>query len=175
MLLYFKEKVMTKRLFVAAYVLVSISWVGASIGQTVGTVDIRQIFQASPSQVKNINTQLEKEFSPQRERIINLGKSLQEDTKKFQRNEAVMSDKEKQELKNKIDQKQKEFQQAQLKFHQELYNAQNKAMFELMTKISGVVRALAEKEKVDLVLPKDTVLYARDTKDITSDVIAKLK
>ncbi|PMB54888.1 OmpH family outer membrane protein [Coxiella endosymbiont of Rhipicephalus microplus] len=166
---------MTKRLFVAAYVLVSISWVGASIGQTVGTVDIRQIFQASPSQVKNINTQLEKEFSPQRERIINLGKSLQEDTKKFQRNEAVMSDKEKQELKNKIDQKQKEFQQAQLKFHQELYNAQNKAMFEFMTKISGVVRALSEEEKVDLVLPKDTVLYARDTKDITSDVIAKLK
>ncbi|WP_304985730.1 OmpH family outer membrane protein [Coxiella-like endosymbiont] len=165
---------MMKRLFAATYLSVAMSWAVASIGQTVGTVDMRQIFQAS-LQVKNINTRLEKEFSPQRERIINLGKSLQEDTKKFQRNEAVMSEKEKQYLKNKIDEKQKELQQAQVEFQQGLYNAQNKAMGEFMTKISGAVKAISEKEKVDLVLPKDTVLYARDSKDITSDVISELK
>ncbi|AKQ33372.1 OmpH family outer membrane protein [Candidatus Coxiella mudrowiae] len=165
---------MMKRLFAATCLSVAINWTAAAIGQTVGRVDMRQIFQASP-QVKNINTQLEKKFSPQRERIINLGKSLQEDAKKFQRNEAVMSEKEKQDLKNKIDEKQKELQQAQVEFQQGLYNAQNKAMAEFMTKISGAVRAVAEKEKVDLVLPKDTVLYARDSKDITSDVISKLK
>ena len=165
---------MMKRLFSATCLSVAINWSAAAIGQTVGRVDMRQIFQASP-QVKNINTRLEKEFSPQRERIINLSKSLQEDAKKFQRNEAVMSEKEKQDLKNKIDEKQKELQQAQVEFQQGLYNAQNKAMGEFMTKISGAVRAVAEKEKVDLVLPKDTVLYARDSKDITSDVISELK
>ena len=146
----------------------------AAIGKTVGKVDIRQIFQVS-SQVKAINSQLEKEFLPQRKRIINLGKYLRKDIKKSQRNETVMSKRENEDLRNKIQKEQKELQQSQIEFQQGLYKAQNKAMGEFMIKILDAVKIVAKKENVDLVLPKDTVLYARDSKDITSNVISELQ
>ena len=163
-----------KRLFAVTCLSVTMGWAAVAVGQTVRTVDVRQIFQAS-LQVKDINIRLEREFLPQRKRIISLGKSLQEDAKKLQRNEVIMSKKEAEDLRNKIQKEQKGLQREQIEFQQELYEAQSKAMGEFMTKISGAVRAVAEKEKVDLVLPKNTVLYARDAKDITSEVISALK
>lgn len=163
-----------KRLLVATCLSVAIGWGVTAVGQIVGIVDMREIFQASP-QVKGINTQLEKEFSPQRTKIINLSKSLQDDVKKLQRNETVMAEKEKQDLKNRIAEKQKQLQQVQVEFQKALYTAQNKAMAEFMKKISIAVKAVAENEKVDLVVPKDTILYAKDSKDITSSVISKLQ
>lgn len=165
---------MIKRLFAGTCLSVITSWATVAFGQTVGMVDMRQVFQAS-LQVKDINIRLEKEFSPQREKIISLDKSLQEDTKKLRRNEVVMSKQEAVDLRNKIQKEQKGLQQAQVELQKGLYEAQNKTMGEFMKKISGAVRTVSEKEKVDLVFPKDAVLYARDSKDITPEVISELK
>lgn len=165
---------MIKYLFTSTCLLVMISWVAIAVGQTVGTVDMRQIFQAS-LQAKDINVRLEKEFSPQREKIISLDRSLREDTKKLQRNEVVMSKREAEDLRNKIQKEQKGLRQAQVEFQKGLYEAQNKTMGEVMKKISGAVKTVSGKEKMDLVFPKDAVLYVRDGKDITSEVISELK
>lgn len=165
---------MIKRLFVSIYLSVVISWVAVAVGQTVGTVDMRQVFQAS-LQAQDVNIRLEKEFLPQREKIINLDRSLQEDAKKLQRNAIVMSKQEAEDLRNKIQKERKGLRQAQVEFQKELYEAQNKIMGEFMKKISGVVRTVSGKEKMDLVFPKDAVLYVRDGKDITSEVISELK
>ncbi|WP_264435596.1 OmpH family outer membrane protein [Coxiella endosymbiont of Dermacentor marginatus] len=162
-----------KLLFVVTCLSVIMSWAASAIGQTIGKVDMRQIFQASP-QIKAINIQLEKEFLPQRERIINLDKYLREDVKKLKRNEVVMSKKETEDLRNRIQEEQKEFQQSQVEFQQRLYKAQNQAIGKFIIKISGAVKTVAKKEKIDLVLPKDTLLYARDSRDITLDVISEL-
>ncbi|MFW0036079.1 MAG: OmpH family outer membrane protein [Coxiella endosymbiont of Dermacentor nuttalli] len=163
-----------KLLFVVTCLSVIMSWAASAIGQTIGKVDMRKIFQASPPQIKAINNQLEKEFLPQRERIINLDKYLREDIKKLKRNEVVMSKKETEDLRNRIQEEQKELQQSQVEFQQRLYKAQNEAIGKFIIKISGAVKTVAKKEKINLVLPKDTLLYARDSKDITLDVISEL-
>ena len=164
---------MIKFLFTAIYLSVVMSWVPAVIGQTIGKLDMQQVFQISP-QIKAINSQLEREFSPQRKRIINLGKYLRKDIKKSQRDEVVMSRRENENLRNKIQKEQKELQQSQVEFQQGLYKAQNKVMSEFMIKILDAVKIVAKKEKLDLVLPKDTILYARDSKDITLHVLSEL-
>ena len=161
---------MIKRLLAVIGLAVVVSWSVAAIAQIIGLVDIRQIFQASP-QIKQINARLEKRFSPQREKVIGLEKSLQDSINKLQRNESVMSKKEVVDLRNNIEKQKNELREAQRQFQQCLFIAQNRAMADFMRKVTGAVEHVAKKENLDLVLPKETVLYIKDGKDITSDVL----
>lgn len=160
---------MIKRLLAVISLAIAMNWGFAAV-QGIGLVDMQQVFQASP-QIKQINIRLEKQFSPQREKVIGLGKSLQDNVNKLQRNEFVMSKKEVVDLRNTIQKQQNQLREAQKKFQQGLFTAQNKAMADFMRKVAGAVEHVAKKENLDLVLPKDTVLYTKDGIDITSDVL----
>lgn len=165
---------MIKRLLAAISLSVALIWSVTAVAQGVGVVDMRQIFQASP-EVKQINARLQKQFTPQRDKIIKLGKSLQDNIKKLQRNQSVMSKKDMENLRNKIQNQQEQLRAEQQQFQQELFSAQNKEMGDFMSKVTTAVKSVATKEELGLVLPKDTVLYAKNGKDITSSVISALK
>ena len=165
---------MIKRLLSAVCLSVGIIWSVAAVAQTVGLVDMRQIFQSAP-QIKDINTRLEKQFSPQREKMTKLTQSLQQNLQKLKRDEAVMSKKEAGNLRKEIQNDESALRQQQQQFQQELFVAQNKAMSDFMSKVNGSVKRVAERENLDLVLPKDTVLYAKNSKDITSNLLSALK
>ncbi|AUJ58658.1 OmpH family outer membrane protein [Coxiella-like endosymbiont of Amblyomma americanum] len=165
---------MKKCLFKAVYLSIMMGWAASVVGQTIGVVDIRQIFQVSP-QIKDINTKLEKKFSLQREQIVDLSKCLREDIRTLQRNASVMNKKELENVRDRIQKEQKELQKVQIVFQRNLYKAQSKAVNRFMNKILSVVKTVSEKQKIDLVLPKSAILYAKDKKDITSNVIAELK
>lgn len=165
---------MIKRLLAVTSLVVAISWSVTAVAQGIGFVDIQQLFQDS-SQIKQINANLEKKFLPQRERVIRLGRSLQDNINKLQRNEYVMSKKEVVDLRNSIEKQQNQLRKAQRQFQQGLFIAQNRAMADFMRKVAGVVEDIAKKENLNIVLLKDTVLYAKDGKDITSDVCFLLK
>lgn len=167
---FLRRSLMIKRLWAVISLAVAISWSISAIAQSVGLVDIRQIFQASP-QIKQMNARLEKKFSPQREKVVGLGKSLQDNINKLQRNESVMSQKEVVDLRSNIEKQQNQLREAQRQFQQCLLIAQNEAMADFMRKVTGAVECIAKKENLDLVLLKDTVLYIKDGKDITSDVL----
>lgn len=139
-----------------------------------GVVDMRQIFEASP-QVKAINADLDKKFSGQRNDLVTKGKALQDDVKKLQRNESVMSKKDVAALKDKIAEQEAALRTEQAQFQKTLYAAQNDAMNTFMEKVKGVVAAVAKQKKLDMVLPKNAVVYSQDKMDITADVTAKLK
>lgn len=161
---------MVKRLIAIISLVVAINWSVAAVAKSIGLVDMRQIFQASP-QIKQINARLEKQFSPQREKVIGLGKSLQDNINKLQRNESVMSKKEVIDLRNTIQKQRNQLREAQRQFQQSLFTAQNKEMADFMRKVIHAIEHVAKKENLDLVLPKDTVLYTKDGIDITSDIL----
>ncbi|QHG92341.1 OmpH family outer membrane protein [Coxiella endosymbiont of Amblyomma sculptum] len=161
-------------LFTAACFFMIMGWTSGAVGQSIGEVDVRKIFQVS-QQIKEINAQLEKKFAPQRENVIGLDKHLREDMKTFRREEAVMSKKESADFHDKIQKEQEELQKAQTIFQKRLYGEQNRAMSNFMGKILHAVKVVARKKNIDFVLPKDVVLYARDGKDVTPDVISELK
>lgn len=165
---------MMKRLLLTLCLLAGIIWTPFILAENIGVVNMRQIFQSSP-QIKKINAQLNKQFSPQRNKIVSMGKSLQGDVKKLQRNQSVMDKKSLAKLKNSIADQEQHLRTTQAKFQKTLFTAQNKAMSGFMTKITGVVKAIALKKNLDIVLPKNTVLYAKGSMDITSDVVSALQ
>lgn len=163
-----------KRLLLTLCLSLGVIWSACAMAENIGIVDMRQIFQSSP-QVKRINSQLNKQFSPQRDKIVAMGKKLEADVKKLQRDQSVLDKKGLDNLRNSITAQEEQLRAAQAKFQQTLFAAQNNAMSGFMTKITGIVKGIAMKKKLDFVLPKNTVLYAKDGTDITSDVISALK
>ena len=162
-----------KRILLAVTLSVAMLGSAVAMAEDIGVVDMRQIFRSS-SQVKAINANLKKQFAPQRAKIVSLGKSLQSNVKKFKKNQSVMSGSNAAKLRSTIQQQSTELRQDQAKFQQDLFAAQNQAMAKFMKKVKGVVGKIAAKKKLEIVLPKNNVLYAKGTMDITSDVKSAL-
>ncbi len=165
---------MLKRLLLSIFLSFALIWAAAAMAENIGIVDMRAIFQSSP-QIKQVNDKLNKQFAPERDKIVQMGKSLQDDVKKFQRNQSVMDKAGLDKLRNSIAEQEQNLRTMQAKFQQELFTAQNQAMGTFMDKLTSVVKKIAEKKNLDVVLPKNTVLYAKDGMDITSDVLSSIK
>ena len=163
-----------KRLLSTVFVSVIVIWIVPSVAQIIGLLDMHKVFQTS-SQIRDINTRLEKQFSLQRKQMVELTQSLQCNLRNLRRNEAVMSREEISSLREKIQRDENRLRQQQQQFQQQLLVAQNKEMIDFMSEISDAVKKIAAKENLDFVLPKDTVLYTKESKDITSNVISELK
>ena len=149
-------------------------WSGSAWADHVGVIDMQQIFQSSP-QVNKINGDLNKQFSPQRDKIVAMGRTLEADIKKLNRDQSVMDKTSLGQLKDKITKEEQTLRTAQGEFQQALMAAQNKAMEAFMTQLNKVVTQVAEKKELQMVLPKTVVLYAKDSVDITADVASGLK
>lgn len=140
----------------------------------VGVVDMKTIFSTAP-QVKEIKTDLTKQFEPQKEKLEKMGEALQTQIAKFQKDKDVMKKDELTKLESGITTQETAFRTAQTKFQQEVYNAQNKSLETFMASVKASVKTVAEKDKLDLVVPSNDVLYAKDNADITNAVLADMK
>jgi outer membrane protein len=165
---------MMKRLLVTTSLLIAAIWSVGAMAETIGVVNMRQVFESS-AQVKKINDQLSKQYSPQRDKIVSLGKELQENINKIQKNQAVMDKKSADQLRETISKQEQDLRMQQAQFQQTLFTAQNKAMNDFMDKVTAAVKKVADEKKIEVVLPQSGLLYAKDSKDITSDVLSALK
>lgn len=140
----------------------------------IGVVNMQQIFHDSP-QVKKINAALTRQFEGRRNNIVKLGKQLQSDMQNYQKNKAVMSAENLANLKNKITKEETNLRRQQMQFQQDLFSAQNKKMEKFMNQVRGIVKTIAAKKQLTMVLPKNSVLYADTGMDITTEVLSKLQ
>lgn len=163
-----------KRLIIvlAAVMLGSLS-VSALAGDDVGVVNMKKVIQQS-SQVKNMSSDLHKQFSSEQKKLKKQQDALSADMQKYQKQKTVLSDKKLKALKSKISEQGMKLRQAQAKFQRDLYAAQSASMKKVMKKVRGVIRSVAKDNDVDLVLPENVVLYSKESKDLTSDVIDAL-
>ena len=79
------------------------------------------------------------------------------------------------QLRDTIAKQEQELRMQQAQFQQTLFTAQNKAMSDFMDRVTAAVKKIAEQKKIDIVLPQNSLLYAKDSMDITSDVMSALK
>ncbi len=149
-------------------------WSVNSLALEVGVVNMQKIFRGSP-QVKKINSNLTKQFASRKESIVKLGKSLKANLKDYQKNKAVMAKAKLLKLKATIGKQEAGLRKMQMKFQQDLFAAQNKRMASFMRKVKSTVANIAKQKKLDLVMPKNALIYAKGDLDITSLVISKLK
>ena len=146
----------------------------AAMAASSGVVNMEQIFKTAP-QVKNINATLQKQFSGQKNAVMEQGKTLQADLKNYNKNKSVMSKEDSKKLAMKIADEENQLRTAQAKFQQALFAAQNKAMAAFMKTVDAAVAKVAAKKKLGMVFPKNAVVYSHKGADITNDVMSNLK
>lgn len=163
-----------KRMMMGLLAVVTLVFSLSVFAEQVGVVDMQSIFHSSP-EIQKINSNLTTQFSSRREAIMKMGKALQDDMANLNKNKMVMKKSDLSALQNKIAKEGNDLKQAQAKFQQDLYSAQNKSMEDFMNKVKMSVQKIAGQKKLDLVLPKNTVLYSQGGLDITADVLSSLK
>lgn len=139
----------------------------------VGVIDLRTILDKSP-QVKKMTEDLKKQFGPQEEKIKKLDQTIQDDIKKLQRDNAVMSDSDRKKLQEKIVKERQDIQQMSMQFQQNAAAEQAKATQKVFDEIRAIIKQVAEKNKLNLVIQKDVVYYNDANLDVTDQVVKSL-
>ena len=150
------------------------AWSIGAVADGVGVVNMKTIFSTSP-QVKEIKANLTKQFDPQKTKLEKMGQALQADITKYQKNKDVMNKKDLTTLESSITAQETKFRDAQGKFQQDVYTAQNQRLTQFMDSVKASVKVVAEKNKLDLVIPSNDVLYTKDKTDITQQVLSNMK
>jgi len=140
----------------------------------VGVVDMQKVF-SSPHGVQQIQSQLEKKFSKQRAAMMKEMKSFQDASKKLDKNKSVMNKKDLADAQMKLKQQQQKLQVEQAKYQQAIMTAQAKAMKGFVAQIKTAAAGVAKKDGLDAVFVNNSLLYAKDSKDVTSDIVDGLK
>jgi outer membrane protein len=159
-----------KKMFIVIVSGLSLLFSASLLAAGVGVVDMEKVVTDSP-QAKKIKADMEKKFGPQKKQIMDLGASLQANVKKFQKDKAVMSQKDLDALQKKMSSEQSQLQSMQGKVQQQLVEEQNKKMDEFMGDVKAAAKKVADKDDLDLVLPANAVIYSGDDSDITQKVM----
>ena len=140
----------------------------------VGVVDMKSIFTTAP-QVKAINAKLKKQFAPQQKKFEKMSKTLQADIAKLQKNKAVMSKKQLTTLNSKIAKEGSQLHQAQTSFQQQMFAAKQKAFLGFLKQVRAAAAKTAKAHHFDVIIPKNSAVYAASDLDVTKEVLKDLK
>jgi len=163
-----------KRVLLAICLSFMAVWSVGIFAGNVGVVNMQTIFRTSP-QIKKINLALQKKFATRKANIMKIGKNLQSEVKKFQKNQTVMNTKSANALRTKITTQGAKLRQLQGRFQKDLMTAQNVEMKKFMVTVKAAVKKIAAQKKLDIVLPSNAVLYSKNNLDITSNVLSDIK
>lgn len=149
-------------------------WSINAVAGDIGVVNMQKIFQTSPK-AKSISSSLKSQFDSRRQNIVKMSQDLQNEVKNFQKNQAVLNKAKLAELEKKIGEHSTALRQAQSKFQSDFVEAQNKQMAAFLDEVKAASAKVADKKGLDLVVPNNAVLYAKNKLDITSDVMSAMK
>lgn len=150
------------------------AWSISACADGVGIVDMKTIFSTSPK-VKEIKAALNKQFASEKDTLQKMSKDLQAHILKYQKEGSVSKKEDKLALQKKITEEEAKLRDAQAKFQQDVFAAQNQHLTQFMDSVKAAVKVVAEKNKLNLVIPSNDVLYTAHDMDITQEVMTNLK
>ena len=139
----------------------------------IGFVNVAKVMSESP-QAGNARKELEKEFSPRRNRLVASTKEIRKMEEKLNRDAAVMGDSERKKLQNSIMKKTREAKRSDEELREDLNIRQNEILGRLQKQIFEAIRELAKEGGYDLLLTEG-VLYASDVVNVTPLLQEKLR
>lgn len=139
----------------------------------IGVIDVRTTIQKSP-QLNAINSQLAKAFKPRELKIVSFQTNLKADEDAMQKNGSVMSEADRNALRDKIITERANLQAMITSFQQDLDSAQNTAMQKLLGQVAAIVNDIAKTEHFDMILQGDNVPFVVDRLNITTQVLQAL-
>lgn len=139
----------------------------------IGFVNVAQVLSESP-QAEQAKKEMEREFSPRKNRLVATGKDIRRMEEKLNRDAAVMSDSERKKLQGDILKKSREAKRTEDELREDLNIRRNEIFGKLQKQIFEAIRELAKEGGYDLLLT-DGVVYASKPVDVTAQLQEKLK
>ncbi len=143
----------------------------ASGNAKIGFVSTERIMRDS-APAKAAQAKIEKDFSRRDKEIQELGTRLRTASERFEKDGAVMTDSDRARRQRELSEMDRDFQRRQREFREDLNQRRNEELTSVLDKANRAIKAIAEREKFDLIL-QDAV-YVSPRLDITDDVIKQL-
>lgn len=147
---------------------------GPAMAQTsprIGFVSTERIMRDS-APAKAAQAKIEKDFSRRDKEIQDLGARLRSASERFEKDSAVMADSDRARRQRELSDMDRDFQRRQREFREDLNQRRNEELTGVLDKANRAIKAIAEREKFDLIL-QDAV-YVSPRLDITDTVIKQL-
>jgi|JI102314A2RNA_FD_contig_111_334002_length_6728_multi_3_in_0_out_0_2 outer membrane protein len=162
-----------KKIMLLAITLLTIYATSAFADTKIGVINMQDLLQKLP-QMKQIGDDLKNQFGSRQKQLVNAQTSFKGEAEKFRRDNAVLSDKDKQATEDKLFKEQQNIQKMQMDLQKDYMAAQNKEIDALMSQIKDVVDKVAADGKFDLILINASVAYAKKDLDLTNQVLQKI-
>lgn len=143
----------------------------ASGAPRIGFVSTERIMRDS-APAKAAQAKIEKDFSRRDKEIQDLGARLRSASERFEKDSPVMTDSDRARRQRELSDMDRDFQRRQREFREDLNQRRNEELTGVLDKANRAIKAIAEREKYDLIL-QDAV-YVSPRLDITDSVIKQL-
>jgi len=152
----------------------AIAWSTNVFAGVIGVVDIEKLLDKTSSYSK-AKKSLEKEVTDAQASLQKLQKKIEDATAALEKNAAAMKPEALAAAKDQIAKDQNDYTTKQMEAQRSLYQKNQDALNAAFETIRTTTEAVAKDQGVELVLPKNEVVYFAPASDITDKVIAKLK
>lgn len=117
---------------------------------------------------------LQGELKPQRDRMEVLRKEVQALEQRFQKDAAVLSDKDKKDLQKQAEGKLSEYNNLAQVVQKRTQEVQNELLQRMLPKMEAAIDELRKAGNFDIIIEKKNVIFADTTVDITRKITEKL-
>jgi len=137
----------------------------------VGVINLqRAVFESA--EIKKADAQMQATFKPRQDRIEQLQKEIANLAQQLQSGGNKLTPQAEADLQSQGTKKQRELQRLQEDLQNDAQNYRNDILSKSSTKMTDVVKKLAEAKGLELVLDSNSALYFKDALDLTNDAIA---
>ncbi|MDG2348628.1 MAG: OmpH family outer membrane protein [Gammaproteobacteria bacterium] len=150
-------------------ILIALGFMFSAAFATTAVVDVKSIIESTDI-MKTTAAEMEKTFTPKRDELMAMQKTLETDTKKLSKDKSVMKASDVEALSKKIADTQKTLMDKEQAFRTEVFKAQNEAIQKAMDQVKSAAAKVAKVKGIDTVLASGEVLYIDAKNDITTDV-----
>lgn len=160
---------------IAVFILVASGFVGMSVHaeQRVGVVDFRTALLSSDA-AKRFGEQLKKDFADEEARLREVGESAQKLQDRLKKDAAIMSDSERTKLSTELEEKAQEFNFLKKKYQNAISKREEQFLQESKPKVDEAIKAIAKRERIDIILPSKLVVHADSGLDLTAKLVEAL-
>ena len=163
-----------KKLLCAAGLGLALASSAAQAADKIAVVNVSNIFQQLPQRA-TVAKQLENEFKGRATDLQAQERAIQAQMQNLQRNGSTMKASERSSLEKDIMAKRQSFENKAQAFEQDNRRRQMEERNKILSSIQTAVKKVADDEGYDVVLDTNSVAYAANSKDITSDVLKQVK
>ena len=145
----------------------------AAVEVKVGYVNVRKVMELAP-QTDQARNGIEREFAPMERELMQMQKDVRDLEVRLAKNEAVLSEAERQRQGAGIRASMRELRRAQDEYREDLNLRRSQELSKIQQKVTEVIRTLAKAEKYDLIV-SDGVIFAGNRVDITDKILKRLR